>query len=247
MYAQARKNKKNKSGTIANNAVQKKSIVNQGFEFIDNRPEAIAQRKLVNVQGKAPVLSKGKDSNIIQKYSYSADGAEITVQLPNSDTRTWIESTEAEVTWNKGETMDPNGIGSHKVNNHGWKGILKNQSNGNNATGLHMVNANWGGSANALEGNLVPGTPSLNGHHKSIENAVHNLFSDNGGIAPDDISYKADVWTPYSQKINLKNATSGDEIDYHDPTIKCTVIVGSTKEVDNEKVELGGGTKIVVP
>lgn len=159
----------------------------------------------------------------------------------------WIESIGAEVTWNQGEKMDPNGIGTHSVNNHGWKGILKNQSNNNNATGLHVVNGNWGGSADARDGNLVPGTPSLNGHHKVIENYVHDTFNNNGGVAPDKMSYKADVWTPYTQTMDYTNKNSGDEIPYNDPTIKCNVKVGPNTIVNNQVVALGGGTKIVVP
>ncbi|WP_234030544.1 DUF4157 domain-containing protein [Undibacterium sp. 14-3-2] len=200
----------------------------------------------VNAQNKALNLAKGESNVLIQKYSYDPNPAEITVNLPKS-TEKWTESISSKVTWKKGEIMDPKSIGSHTVHNHGWKGLLKNQSNGNNATGLHVVNANWGGSANALDGNLVPGTPRLNGRHKTIENEVHNQFKNNGGKAPENMSYEADVITPYDQTIDLTKNKSGDEICYEDPSIKCTVIVGSETLVDNEQVELGGGTKIVVP
>jgi hypothetical protein len=61
------------------------------------------------------------------------------------------------------------------------------------------------------------------------------------------MSYEADVWTPYDQTMDLTKKDSGDEIPYKDATIKCNVIVGSNKIVDNKQVELGGGTKIVVP
>lgn len=46
MYAEVEKPKENKSGSIANSVAQKKSKGKQGFGFVDNRPEAIAQRKL---------------------------------------------------------------------------------------------------------------------------------------------------------------------------------------------------------
>lgn len=200
----------------------------------------------LNAQNKALNPAKGESNVLIQKYSYAPTPAEITVKHPKG-TDKWIESTGAKVSWKKGEIMDPDSIGSHTVHNHGWKGLLKNQSNGNNATGLHVVNANWGGSADALDGNLVPGTPRLNGRHKTIENEVHNQFKNNGGKAPKDMSYEADVITPYDQTIDLTKNKSGDEIYYEDPSIKCTVIVGSETLVDNEQVELGGGTKIVVP
>lgn len=188
-----------------------------------------------------------KSSNTIQKYSYKAYPTKITAQLPNNTTQEWIESTRAEVSWQQGEIMDPNNQGSHDVHNNNWVGLLKNQSNNNNATGLHVVNANWGGSANALEGNLVPGTPSLNGHHKAIENQVHNQFKNNGGQAPENMSYEADIVRPYPQTIDLRQNNSGDVILYNDPTITCTVNVGSNTLVNNEQVALGGGTKIIVP
>ena len=241
---------------MANNSPQTKQVVQLQIMEYNHSPQQQQpiQKKEhknsslidVNLQRKALNEAKGENSGVIQKYTYKADPAEITVKHPKG-TQKWTESTGAKVTWTKGETMDPGSIGSHTVNNHGWVGLLKNQSNGNNATGLHVVNANWGGSANALDGNLVPGTPSLNGHHKSIENAVHNLFKNNGGTAPQNMSYKADVWTPYAQIMDLTKNKSGDEIPYKDAIIKCTVTVGSNKPVDNEQVELGGGTKIVVP
>lgn len=46
MYTQVEKTKENKSRATANSAVQKKNNVKQSVGFVDNRPEAIAQRKL---------------------------------------------------------------------------------------------------------------------------------------------------------------------------------------------------------
>lgn len=45
MYDQVEKPKENKSRGVANSVSQKKSSAKQGFEFVDNRPEAIMQRK----------------------------------------------------------------------------------------------------------------------------------------------------------------------------------------------------------
>lgn len=44
MYEQVDKQKENKSKSIANSIVQKKSDVRQGFGFVDNRPKVIAQK-----------------------------------------------------------------------------------------------------------------------------------------------------------------------------------------------------------
>jgi len=46
MYEQTEKPKENKSRAVANSVTQKKSNAKQGFGFVDNRPVAIAQRKL---------------------------------------------------------------------------------------------------------------------------------------------------------------------------------------------------------
>lgn len=46
MYEQAEKPKENKSRSVSNSVTQKKGNGKQGFGFVDNRQEAIAQRKL---------------------------------------------------------------------------------------------------------------------------------------------------------------------------------------------------------
>lgn len=48
MYAQTEKQSGNKSKAVANFAAQKKSNTKQDFRFIDNRPEAITQKKLLS-------------------------------------------------------------------------------------------------------------------------------------------------------------------------------------------------------
>lgn len=49
MYVQVEKPKENKSRAIANSVAQKKSSEKQGFGFVDNRPETVAQKKLQQV------------------------------------------------------------------------------------------------------------------------------------------------------------------------------------------------------
>lgn len=46
MYAQVEKPKENKSRSVANSVGQKKNNMKQGLGFVDNRPEAMLQRKL---------------------------------------------------------------------------------------------------------------------------------------------------------------------------------------------------------
>jgi hypothetical protein len=51
MHAQVEKPKDNKSKAVANSVGQKRSNARQGFGFVDNRPEAVAQRKLQEMAG----------------------------------------------------------------------------------------------------------------------------------------------------------------------------------------------------
>jgi len=52
MYKQVEKQKENKSRAVANSVAQKKSNVNQGFGFVDNRTEAIKQLNLQKMASK---------------------------------------------------------------------------------------------------------------------------------------------------------------------------------------------------
>lgn len=54
MYAQVEKSKENKSRTVANSVGQKQSNVKKGFEFDDNRPETVVQRKLQGMVNNSP-------------------------------------------------------------------------------------------------------------------------------------------------------------------------------------------------
>ena len=94
MYAQIEKPKENKSRAVANSVAQKKSNGKQGFGFVDNRPEAVAQRKLQTMANnhapQKPIQKKknnmGLPDNLksgIEKLSgYSMD--DVTVHY-NSD------------------------------------------------------------------------------------------------------------------------------------------------------------------
>ncbi|WPD22061.1 MAG: hypothetical protein SD837_17875 [Candidatus Electrothrix scaldis] len=71
MYEQVEKPKENKSRAVANSVAQKKSHVKQGFGFVDNRPETVAQRKIQVLAGENFVrqrqrLQQKGDNNICQ-------------------------------------------------------------------------------------------------------------------------------------------------------------------------------------
>lgn len=58
MYAQVEKPKENKSRAVANLVAQKKSNVKQSFEFVDNRPETVAQRQLKEMVKNSPQVKQ---------------------------------------------------------------------------------------------------------------------------------------------------------------------------------------------
>lgn len=70
MYEQVDKSKENKSRAVANSVRQKKDSVKQGFEFVDNRPKAVAQRKLqamadnYSAQQQRPIQKKENNTGL---------------------------------------------------------------------------------------------------------------------------------------------------------------------------------------
>jgi hypothetical protein len=80
MYEQVEKPKVNKSRAVANSVTQKKNSVKQGFSFVDNRPEAVVQRKLQEMANNNPRANESPELNkatyhtpipIIQNVAYS--------------------------------------------------------------------------------------------------------------------------------------------------------------------------------
>ncbi len=62
MYEQIEKSKENNSRSIVNTVAQKKSNLKQGFEFVDNRTEAVHQRKIQE----AIITNSSKDNQLTQ-------------------------------------------------------------------------------------------------------------------------------------------------------------------------------------
>jgi len=58
MYVQIENPKENKSLAVANSVAQKKGNVKQDFGFVDNRPDAIAQRKLKEIVRDSPQIKQ---------------------------------------------------------------------------------------------------------------------------------------------------------------------------------------------
>ena len=101
MYVQVEKPRKNKSRAVVNSVAQKKSNVVQGFGFVDNRPEALAQRKLQTVECNIPQVRKlevnpslakklkiVRDNPIIRKFGKPID------EMSRGELNTVIDDTE---------------------------------------------------------------------------------------------------------------------------------------------------------
>ena len=101
MYAQVEKSKKNKSSSIANSVAQKKSNRKQGFGFVDNRPEAVAQRKLQemvnkNSQATRMVQRYEKVDNNSAQYQKAIKKAENNTGL-SDNSKTSIDNTRRHI------------------------------------------------------------------------------------------------------------------------------------------------------
>lgn len=71
MYVQVEKPKENKSRGVASSVAQKKSGGKQGFGFVDNRPEAIAQGNLQKIINNSPQAKQAAQLEAMTNY-YSA-------------------------------------------------------------------------------------------------------------------------------------------------------------------------------
>lgn len=58
MYEQGEKPKMNKSSAVANSVAQKKRDGKHGYEFVDNRPEAVAQRVIERMNRDLPITQR---------------------------------------------------------------------------------------------------------------------------------------------------------------------------------------------
>jgi hypothetical protein len=77
-----------------------------------------------------------------------------------------------------------------------WKDVLIDAGTANAATQLHIVNMDWGGRGGSADGNIFPGSQSLNGHHKTQENKFRRLFSGPGNTAPVAMTYTCSTTGP---------------------------------------------------
>ncbi|NOQ28163.1 MAG: hypothetical protein GQ564_22605 [Bacteroidales bacterium] len=188
MYAQVKKPKENsfptkrhESRAVANSVSQNKSDTNQGFGFVDNRPEAIAQRKLKKMANNRPMTNQkamqksGADKSIefgvgriiqrlITNPNYNAPNAtSVDVQAPLANGQSpaavsppgWCLAADA--------VNNPNNFGQTKPHHH-ERG--------------HLIGRQFGGIGGAT--NLVTLTAKTNGFDMlAEENAIAVIINAN--------------------------------------------------------------------
>jgi len=102
MYAQEDKTKGNESKVVANSVGQKKSNVKQGFGFVDNRPEAVAQRTLHEKMDKSSrMLLQRFNSKSSVKVPACSSG--IIQRVTNPDTSKEYTSSDIETLYKSGD------------------------------------------------------------------------------------------------------------------------------------------------
>lgn len=200
MYTQVEKPKENKSMAVASSVAQKKSHVNQGFGFVDNRPEAIAQKKLQGLVSKSPQIKQvaqfqptpnvngipvRQNAGIIQRVTT----VNVTNTTDNYDSG-WVQAETQSTGVDNGPQTEAQDVA--KVAGGSW-------------VGGHMVNDRLGGTGDFS--NIVPITSSMNNQHHTIENAAQNKVG-NGGTAY-EVRYRMDIlnrtnytFTPNNDVVN---------------------------------------------
>lgn len=147
MYAQVEKPKENKVRAVANSVAQKKSNVKQGFGFVDNRPEAVVQRKLreaannyIAPQKQTTQTGYSNARLVIQKISDEEAGAYLGYTLGGTAPTLYFErghftqvhDDQNNVGWhpNKGDrhfirNINPDMSNYYKTNRGQWSRKLK--------------------------------------------------------------------------------------------------------------------------
>ncbi|WP_430402740.1 hypothetical protein [Fluviicola sp.] len=209
--------------------------------FTDQRSEAIQMKKLQNSadnslkSNKIAQLQGWGQSKPIQFVTYGPETVRtVTMTRAGGVTNSFEECTKNSVEYAQGEKKLSTGTDTDSPAK--WDGWLKNQANANNATQLHVVNQRWGGKGGKAEKNIVPGSPSLNGHHKGPEGKFDECFgSDDKALM--NCKYECTATPAYGTDVDVK---SGDVL-CADPTVSVTITKNGTPTT--HPVAAGGGVK----
>lgn len=204
------------------------------LNFVDNRPEAIAQVKLIDTIHKYP----------IQMYTLGT-GNTRTVNIKGKNNNcSFEECTYNYIEYNKGDKRQQ---GTGTSNPASWAGWLVNRGRTRNATQLHVVNNRWGGLGGQSDKNIVPGSPGENSHHYHQAEFFFDEYCFGGSTGQTALhNCKYECWaTPnYATSIDV----SKGPIDFNDPTIfvKMTDENGSIQNyspLNGTGLTVGDGSK----
>lgn len=156
-------------------------------------------------------------TKLIQRYSYSKGTTRIVnIQGASSKTRSFEECTYNSVEFKSGEKKPTSGTTTGTA---AWEGWLKNKSNDNNATQLHVVNRRWGGLGGKDDGNIVPGTPAENSHHLHQGEKKFDECFDSSNKAINDCKYECTATPKYGTSVDI----SGGDKQFGDPTLSVKI------------------------
>jgi len=173
MFEQVDKPKENKNRAVADSITQKKSNVKQGPGVVDNRPEAIAQKKRQGLMNDSPQrkhitqlqLMTNVNGMPVRQYAGVIQRVQtmtIANTVDNYDSG-WVQAETQSTGVGPGPRLEAQRVA---------------QIAGGSWIGGHMVNDRLGGGGGF--GNIVPITSSMNNQHHPMENAAQNIVGNQG-------------------------------------------------------------------
>ncbi|NOQ28167.1 MAG: hypothetical protein GQ564_22625 [Bacteroidales bacterium] len=185
------------SRAVTNSVAQNKSTVKQGIAFMDNRPEAITQRKMLDKVSNRPQvnqlkLKQGLDGDITDG---GVSHTEVNSVLPATFTRDEVKQVEGKSM--EAKTLGPGATGGGSATNNHTRPMARELSHrmGRRYVAGHLLNHHLGGSG-VDRTNITAFSSKSNSQHlhyteKHIKNAV-----------------KAGNWVYYKLDTTRNNATN---------------------------------------
>lgn len=216
------------SKTITNNG--SRSSFSKGF--VDNRSRSMIQTQLTSYVQCQENKIKLMGTSFFTNNNTTAQmlRAPTAITPTNTTNNITINGANFQICTYGSLTVPANKmpkIGTGLDSKVAFGGHLKDKKSGCNATRLHVVNMLWGGKGGNSDGNIHPGSKSLNGHHKKQENVFKRLLDD---ASKDGVDLQYECWFS-GMPSNIK---IGDQIN--DPKIEVQIteggIAGSKEEVE---------------
>ncbi len=223
-----------KAGVIVNDDVSLETEADvMGAKAMGLTPSAAPTAQCRQITGN---LNSGIGAYPIQLATITGSGGTV---------KTFNETTTNSVSYAIGDKVEK--AGGTGTGTAEWKDVLIDAGTNNSATQLHIVNMDWGGKGGSADGNIFPGSQSLNGHHKTQENKFRNLFSGAGKTAPVAMTYTCSTNGPVANYTFPLGPAAADV-----PLADHTVNVSVTDDTNggsllNENVAVGKDMKIRDP